>query len=145
MFHNHKNTKVEYTCMMTTVIPACKSRPCANDGKCTSMGAFDFTCQCAVGYTGSTCDMDIDDCVSVTCPTNSMCMDGGVNKFECKCLPGFEEVNGSCVMALQTESPNTGPSTGEQILHTKIRRSNAISAWIPLSDFHFLITDTSSI
>ena len=43
--------------------------------------------------------------MSVTCPCNSICVDG-VNTFECTCLPGFEEVNGSCV--LQIESPNTG-------------------------------------
>ena len=91
--------------MVYVTIPACDSRPCANDGSCTSMGAFDFTCQCAVGYTGPTCEINIDDCVSVTCPCNSICVDG-VNTFECTCLPGFEEVNGSCV--LQIESPNTG-------------------------------------
>ena len=88
-------------------IPACESSPCANDGNCTSMGPFVFTCQCAVGYTGSTCEVNIDDCVSVTCPANSMCMDG-LNTFECQCLTGFEEINGSCIMVVQTQSPNAG-------------------------------------
>ena len=91
--------------MMTIVIPACESSPCANGGNCTSMGPIDlsFTCQCAVGYTGSTCEVNIDDCASVTCLSNSMCEDR-VNDFECVCLSGFEKINGTCVMMLQTES-----------------------------------------
>ena len=68
--------------MMTAAIMACDSSPCANGGSCTSMGAFEFACQCAVGYTGLTCEVNIDDCVSATCPSNSMCVDG-VNTFEC--------------------------------------------------------------
>ena len=54
---------------MSAAIPACESSPrCVNDGICTSMGPFDFTCHCVVGYTGSICEVNIDDCVSVTCP-----------------------------------------------------------------------------
>ena len=97
--------KVNY--MMTAVIPACESSPCANGANCTSMGPFDFTCQCAVGYTGSTCEVNIDDCVSVTCPSNSVCEDR-VDAFVCVCLSGFEKINGTCVMVLQTESFNAG-------------------------------------
>ena len=93
---------------MTAVIPACESSPCANDGICTSKGPFAFTCQCAVGYTGSTCEVNIDDCVSVTCPSNSMCVDG-INTFECVCLPGFEDSGNICVLVSQTD--NTNPST----------------------------------
>ena len=91
---------------MVAVISVCESlSPCANNGNCTSKGAFDFICQCAVGYTGHTCEINIDECLSANCPSNSMCVDG-VNTFECMCLSGFEEVNSSCV--LRTESPNTG-------------------------------------
>ena len=92
---------------MTAAIPACESSPCANDGSCISMGPFNFTCQCTVGYTGSTCEtVNIDDCVSVTCPTNSICMDG-VNTFECVCLPGFEASDSDCALVFQTESTST--------------------------------------
>ena len=59
-----------------------------------------YTCQCVVGYTGSTCEVDIDDCESTTCPSSSMCVDG-VNTFECICLPGFEDLDNDCV-PLQT-------------------------------------------
>ena len=93
--------------MMTAVIPACESSPCANDGNCTSMGPFAFTCQCAVGYNGSTCEVDIDDCVSVTCPSNSVCEDR-VNAFECVCSSGFEKINGTCVMIQTGSTINAG-------------------------------------
>ena len=95
-----------HDCMMIAVILACDSSPCANNGSCTSIGAFDFICKCAVSYTGPTCEVDIDNCVSAICPSNSVCVDG-INTFQCICLSGFKEVNGSCV--LQT---NTGLSTG---------------------------------
>ena len=98
--------------MMTTAMLACDSSPCANDGSCTSMGAFNFTCQCAVGYTGSTCEVNIDDCVSATCPSNSICVDG-VNSYMCTCLTGFENSSDhNCVMVLQSESPTAGPISG---------------------------------
>ena len=126
--------KVEliHACMMTAVIPACESSPrCANDGVCTSMGPFDFTCQCAVGYTGSTCEVNIDYCVSATCPANSMCMDG-INAFECTCLPGFGKINGTCVMMIQTESCNAGQCQmiciySEENLHSRQTVAGSIS------------------
>ena len=93
---------------MSAAIPACESSPrCANDGICTSMGPFDFTCHCVVGYTGSICEVNIDDCVSVTCPSNSMCVDG-ISTFECVCLPGFEDSGNNCVLVSRTDS--TSPS-----------------------------------
>ena len=52
--------------MMTTAIMACKLSPCANNGNCTSMGAFD--CNLSVGSTSM-----ID---SATCPSNGKCVDG---------------------------------------------------------------------
>jgi hypothetical protein len=38
----------------------------------------DYTCQCAAGYTGSRCEVNVDDCTcqSAVCPNNSMCVDG---------------------------------------------------------------------
>ena len=100
------------TYILTAAILGCDSSPCANGGSCTSMGAFNFTCQCAVGYTGSTCEVNIDDCVFATCPSNSMCVPDGVNSFMCTCLPGFENSNNhNCVMVLQSEN-HTGPKLG---------------------------------
>ena len=53
------------------------------------MGPFDFTCECTAGYTGPTCEVDIDECLTVICPANSRCMDA-INSYTCICDPGFE-------------------------------------------------------
>ena len=77
----------------------CNSSPCVNSGVCISVGPFDYTCQCAVGYTGSSCEANIDDCVSAICPNNSMCVDG-VNSYKCVCYPNLElNAEGRCVSA----------------------------------------------
>ena len=95
--------------MITVALTACDFSPCANGGSCTPMPGkpINFICQCVVGYTGRTCEVNIDDCASATCPNNSMCVDG-VNTFECICMPGFETIGDLCVAVLQTGSLNTG-------------------------------------
>ena len=83
-------------------INPCDSSPCANGGSCTPgmMGPFDYTCQCAAGYTGPRCGVNIDDCQSAVCPNNSICMDG-VNSYECICYPNLElDAGGRCVSTL---------------------------------------------
>ena len=105
---------IDYIVMMTAALTACDSSPCANGGSCTPMPEpLNFTCQCVVGYTGRTCEGNIDDCESATCPNNSMCEDG-IDTFECICMPEFEETvdnNNDCVpRPIQT---NTGPHKGQ--------------------------------
>ena len=84
--HNHE----------LAVINPCDSSACANNGSCTPMGPFNFTCVCVAGYTGPICAYDIDDCLSVTCPNNSMCVDG-VDSYECICDPNFKLDGDRCV------------------------------------------------
>ena len=50
-----------------------------------------FKCTCSLGYTGSLCDTNIDECASQPCNNNGTCIDG-VDNFVCNCQPGF---NGS--------------------------------------------------
>lgn len=69
-----------------SVVNLCDPSPCANNGICTAMGPFNYICQCAPGYTGPTCEDEIDGCLSITCPNNSICVNGSV----CVCLSGFE-------------------------------------------------------
>ena len=52
-------------------------------------------CQCSAGYTGSTCDVEIDECASAICPNDSVCVDG-VNAFQCVCSNGAEYVDNGC-------------------------------------------------
>ena len=84
------------------VINPCDSSPCANNGSCSPVGPFDYTCQCAVGYTGLTCEIDNDHCLSVICPNNSMCVDG-VNSYECICYPDFMLDEDRCVKPLENQ------------------------------------------
>lgn len=53
--------------------------------------------QCVPGFTGTNCDVDIDDCVGVMqCNGNGVCVDG-INSFSCDCEPGFVgEYCGKC-------------------------------------------------
>ena len=52
------------------------------------MGPFNYTCQCVLGYTGPTCqdEIEADGCLIITCPINSVC----VNESVCICPFGFE-------------------------------------------------------
>jgi hypothetical protein len=52
-----------------------------------------YTCACFVGYTGTHCEMDVDDCVDASsgqpvCKNGAKCVDliGG---FQCKCPSGY--------------------------------------------------------
>ena len=42
-------------------IDDCANQPCENDGVCTDEVAG-FTCDCADGFAGDTCAVNIDDC-----------------------------------------------------------------------------------
>lgn len=67
-------------------VKECASSPC-NHGNCTD-GYRSYECQCDVGYTGSDCDVDIDDCEVNSCQNNATCLDS-VNNYTCQCLPTF--------------------------------------------------------
>ena len=71
----------------------CVSSPCANGGTCTpDSDSGSYTCHCPPGYTGPTCDTNIDECMAASCPVNSTCEDG-VNTFRCVCNAGYEGPN----------------------------------------------------
>ncbi|GAA6102591.1 sushi, nidogen and EGF-like domain-containing protein 1 isoform X1 [Tachysurus ichikawai] len=69
-------------------------RPCLNGGRCIDdciTGNPSFTCSCLAGFTGRTCQIDIDECSSYPCQNDGKCTDG-VNSFTCYCPPGFTGV-----------------------------------------------------
>ena len=57
------------------------SSPVRIIGSCTSL-FNDFECECATGFTGVDCDVDIDYCVSPDiCLNGGICLDGVCGKF----------------------------------------------------------------
>jgi hypothetical protein len=65
--------------------------PCLNGGTCTD-GVASFSCACADGYEGETCEVDIDECADSPCLNGGTCTDG-VAAFSCACADGYEGAN----------------------------------------------------
>ena len=71
---------------MHKLLDYCDPNPCLNGGDCTNGGNF-FTCHCVDGFTGESCETDIDDCDSNPCNNGGNCTDG-INSFTCDCVDG---------------------------------------------------------
>ena len=48
-------------------------------------GIANYTCSCADGYEGDTCESNIDDCLSNPCQNDGTCIDGIAN-YTCSCV-----------------------------------------------------------
>ena len=54
------------------------ANPCVNNARCEG----------PPGFSGSTCDKDINECLSSPCPTNHTCVDQ-INAYKCICQDGW--------------------------------------------------------
>lgn len=64
----------------------CQINPCLN-GSCTDkLGGY--SCDCDIGFSGSDCDINIDDCAVHVCQNNATCIDE-VNYYTCSCEYGY--------------------------------------------------------
>uniref|UniRef100_A0AAY4E4J3 Notch receptor 3 n=1 Tax=Denticeps clupeoides TaxID=299321 RepID=A0AAY4E4J3_9TELE len=85
-------------------VDECESNPCVNDGICKDMvNGFTCTCQPGMrptsdpwplclpvpGFTGTMCQIDIDECASTPCQNGAKCFDRP-NGYECRCAEGYE-------------------------------------------------------
>nr|CAH7754904.1 unnamed protein product [Callosobruchus chinensis] len=60
---------------------------CENDGTCNKTGTVPY-CECARGFKGKYCEINIDECVSPTggsmCQNGGICIDG-IARYDCNC------------------------------------------------------------
>ena len=66
----------------------CLTSPCLNGGEC-AWNDVSSICVCKTGFTGDTCQVNIDDCISNPCSIHGVCKDK-VGDYECICDTGYE-------------------------------------------------------
>ncbi len=105
-FASSENSRVSLRPLLTisysTPDEHCAPNPCQNGGSCTN-GWSGFTCSCAPGFTGTTCETDIDDCVADPCLNGGSCTDD-VLGYTCGCAAGYAGDN--CETNLDECTPN---------------------------------------
>ena len=70
----------EYVDVCASAFVNCTTRQaCLQDTNIT-----DHTCACTVGFTGTDCEANIDDCAGVSSCSGGVCVDG-INAFTCVC------------------------------------------------------------
>ncbi len=72
----------------------CSSNPCQHGGTCSSLSSpsSSYSCECPPGYTGTNCEVNVDDCVSEPCINGGSCEDG-VGGYVCQCSEGITGEN----------------------------------------------------
>lgn len=66
------------------ILDACDANnSCHNNAKCF-LNVGRELCICAAGFTGKTCDEQIDECLSSPCQHGGKCIDG-LNNYTCDC------------------------------------------------------------
>uniref|UniRef100_A0A672P1L9 Neurocan b n=1 Tax=Sinocyclocheilus grahami TaxID=75366 RepID=A0A672P1L9_SINGR len=73
--------------LSTTEDDPCLTNPCLHGGSCLTEGEG-YSCLCPQGYSGESCEIDIDDCQSNPCQNGGTCIDE-INSFVCLCLPSY--------------------------------------------------------
>ncbi|XP_026710114.1 protein crumbs homolog 1 isoform X2 [Athene cunicularia] len=71
-------------------VDVCSSDPCLHEGICEDFYTS-YHCICPKGWTGTHCEVNIDECSSNPC-IHGNCTDG-ITSYECSCEPGYTGVN----------------------------------------------------
>jgi hypothetical protein len=86
----------------------CASSPCLNDALCILNLDGSYFCYCTQGYSGPTCEVEINECASSPCKNAATCLDLK-NAFLCQCQSGYAGV--FCELLLATTTPTTTITT----------------------------------
>ncbi|XP_075365269.1 protein crumbs homolog 1 [Mycteria americana] len=71
-------------------VDVCSSDPCMHEGICEDFYTS-YHCVCPKGWTGTHCEVNIDECSSNPC-IHGNCTDR-ITSYECSCEPGYTGVN----------------------------------------------------
>uniref|UniRef100_A0A7N5ZZW1 Delta-like protein n=1 Tax=Anabas testudineus TaxID=64144 RepID=A0A7N5ZZW1_ANATE len=63
-------------------------KPCLNGATCTNTGQGSYTCSCLPGFTGASCEIQVDKCSGNPCRNGGSCTDND-SGYKCTCPPGF--------------------------------------------------------
>jgi len=73
----------------------CDPSPCENSSSCASSGTS-FTCDCSgTGFSGLTCETDVNECADNPCDANASCSNT-VGGYTCTCNPGYSGNGATC-------------------------------------------------
>ena len=67
-------------------ISAVPGSPCEHDGVCVNTPGS-YRCDCAPGFAGPRCEVNVNECDSSPCMNDGTCIDGR-GGFKCICMPG---------------------------------------------------------
>ncbi|XP_049328582.1 protein eyes shut homolog isoform X2 [Astyanax mexicanus] len=67
-------------------------QPCANGGRCFLSRGSSYSCDCAPGWTGPNCLVNIDECLQNRCLNGATCIDR-VGGYSCRCDHGYTGVH----------------------------------------------------